>query len=109
MGAFTVRRLLALLLLSWPAAAFSASSLAEVQDGAQLIITSAYICSEYMHDPKILTSTRDRARGILVSAGMTTADSDAFLDQSVDAVNGQPTSEARRQSACEMIDVRVLN
>ena len=104
-----MRHLVALLVLSWPIAALSASSLADVQDGAQLMVSSAYICSEYMQDPKILASTRDRARGILVGAGMTGADSDAFLDQSVDAVKGQPTSVARRQAACMTIDVRVPN
>ena len=107
-GAFTVRRIFALLALSWPAAALSADSLADVQDGAQLMISSAYICSDYMQDPKILATTRNRARAILVAAGMAGADSDAFLEQSIDAVKGQPTSEARRQAACETIDVRVL-
>jgi len=104
-----MRRLFALLVLTWPIEALSASSLADVQDGAQLMISSAYICSEYMQDPKILASTRDRARGILVGAGMTGADSDGFLDQSIDAVKGQPTSVARKQAACETIDVHVLN
>jgi hypothetical protein len=61
-----------------------------------------------MHDPTILAGTRNRARAILLAAGMTAVDSDGFLDQSIGAVKGQPTSEARRQAACETIDVHVL-
>jgi hypothetical protein len=109
MEAFGMRRLFALLVLSWPIEALSASSLADVQDGAQLMVSSAYICSDYMQDPTILAGARARARAILVAAGMTAADSDSFLDQSIDAVKGQPTSVARKQAACETIDVRVLN
>jgi len=103
-----MRRLFALLLLTWPIQALPADSLADAKDGAQLMVASAYVCSEYMHDPTILTSLRDRARTGLVGAGMTAADADGFIDQSIDSVKGQPTSEARNQAACEMIDVRVL-
>ena len=103
-----MRGLFALLVLGWPVAALSADSLADVQDGAQLMVSSAYICSQYMHDPAILAGVRKRAQAILVTAGMTSADSDKFLDQSIVAVKDQPTPVARQQAACETIDAPAI-
>jgi hypothetical protein len=97
----------AAILIAFPGMAHSQGTIQETRDTADMMIASAYACSQFLNKPEVLEEWRLRARDGLVEAGMTDAEANT-VDEFVAANKARTLDTMQQQVGCEMINIPAL-
>jgi hypothetical protein len=98
----------AAILIAFTGMAHSQGTIQETRDTADMMIASAYACSQFLNKPQVLEEWRLRARDGLVEAGMTDAEADTVVDEFVAANKARTFDTMQQQVGCEMINIPAL-